>query len=176
MVRRAASCTLVRTKSVTVRPCRAAARSMSVFCSAVTRASRRCERVRPRAGFEANFGIFYLRPGVYGQCPATSRSTLYYLSSADLVPTMGVWILRELCTDPPILAVDGPSARGPAAFAQPLDRPALPTPTQLRRQPLRLNLQVCCSTLRQIARNRQFSPSADRQPTPTPLFPSGVRC
>src|SRR5712691_5697415 len=106
MVRRAASCTLVRTKSVTVRPCRAAARSMSVFCSAVTRASRRCERVRPRAGFEATFGMVCLRL----ECTANARplQDQLYLSNADLLPTMGVWILREHCTDPPILAVDGP--------------------------------------------------------------------
>lgn len=48
MARRAASCTLVGTKSVTVRPRTAAARSISAFCSAVIRASRRSARRRGR--------------------------------------------------------------------------------------------------------------------------------
>src|SRR5665213_1836422 len=50
MVRRAASCTLVTTKSVTVRPSRAAAYSTSLFCSVVMRAWGRLARARHRFG------------------------------------------------------------------------------------------------------------------------------
>ena len=42
--------------------------------SAVTRVSRRCERVRPRAGFKTTFAMAVLPPPMYGQYPAISRA------------------------------------------------------------------------------------------------------
>ena len=61
---------------------------MSVFCSAVTRASSRCARARPRVDLEAVFAMAMLRLQMYGRYPASSRSVHRQLGvRADWSPT-----------------------------------------------------------------------------------------